>query len=149
MFPEKCSCKMPQKCCHILAVQAKLGKPLCVYKTTFSSLINAEKSGSQKKSMSGSKRNYQLRNSKEIEVIENGNIHIPYLMELIIEKDLLAKDINRKFEIKHLQTDCDFLSEIFMKHDSHDFLKVHYLFKAFLFIIHFLFINHLKNKEIF
>ena len=132
LFPPKCSCKMPN-CCHILAVQTKMGKQLCIYKpNTFSSMINIERSFSQQKSLSGSKKLYQTRNSNPTTtkvIIENENIHVPFLIEIIKDQinadDLLNID-SIKFSINQIKTNAESLTEIFLNNDSHEFLKKYF-----------------------
>ena len=134
---------MPSKCCHILAVKTKIGQPLCVYKiqNTFSDIINCANSGSSIKSYSGSKRMQQTRNSnKKIvtkEVIENQQVHTPYLMELILDKKI---NTDRKFKSEELQSDPSKLSKIFINEDNYDFLKV-FIHKNYLFILLSIIIN--------
>ena len=103
IYPENCSCNMPQYCCHILAVKTKLDQPLCIYKVAWhSEILNCAVTGSSKQSLSGSKRKYQKRNSqkKVREVIENQEIEVPFLMELLKETNSESfLEINKKFKI--------------------------------------------------
>ena len=55
------------------------------------------------------------------EVIENQQVHTPYLMELILDKKI---NTDRKFKSEELQSDPSKLSKIFLNENNYDFLKV-------------------------
>ena len=94
-----------------------MGEKIYVYSNTLSNIMNTNNSGSQKKSSSGSKNKYQIRNSQRKTIIENSDSSIKYLMELLIPPDNLLEEIEQKhlFDETRIEVDPSKLSNIFLE----------------------------------
>ena len=88
--------------------------------------MNKNNSGSQKKSSSGSKNKYQIRNSQRQNNIEERDSSIKYLMELVIPPDNLLEEIEQKhlFDETRIEVDPSKLSNIFLE-ENIKILRVH------------------------